>query len=454
MGFLQQYQQQGQPISVPYTGGTVIVDPNDPTRQQFIPDLQKGTTKLGDLEKSTLGTVNGRGQYQPAPVLPAAPIGPRSDAGPAIAPVGGPAGAPGAGPIVAAGAPQAPIAAPEAVPNTGGVQVASNDPTAGIAEAAARPNPLAKLAQFAQATPPGATPEQLKLQGFTPADVADYTAKKAYDNAQVLAQEKGKADIGVTADAEKESNKAYSKKYDEMQSGAQAAAEQQNNIRTARAMLADKNFYAGLGNGVVENWKRLKSALNIDPDAAAPMEVFKKTTAQSIMTGLKQAFGGLGQIRVAEIRLQEVANASTSNSPTAIKALLEISDRNAAKAQDIGEMSAAYKTGEQVMDPHNPDKVLIPANLGPDGKPKERVGLDAKFDRIMHTYNKEHPTFTDDEYKTFVKDLNSHEGEAPVAPAAGNFRAPPPGAIDILKKDPSSRAAFEKRFGPADKYLK
>jgi hypothetical protein len=41
-GYQQQYQQQNQPIEVPYPGGHVIIDPLNPTRQQFIPDLAEG----------------------------------------------------------------------------------------------------------------------------------------------------------------------------------------------------------------------------------------------------------------------------------------------------------------------------------------------------------------------------------------------------------------------------
>ena len=50
----------------------------------------------------------------------------------------------------------------------------------------------------------------------------------------------------------------------------------------------------------------------------------------------------------------------------------------------------------------------------------------------------------------------SFNGPAPKAaePPASTFRAPPPEAIEILRKNPTTRAQFEKRFGPADKYLK
>jgi len=453
LGLMQQYQQQDQPITMPYPGGNVIIDPRDPRRQQFIPDLQKGTKKLGDMEVPSYNIVGPGGaggpgmQLKPIEQAPAA-VGPRSEGTPPAAPTGGPAGAPPIVPVVAQNAPAAPTPAPEAVPNTGGVQVASNDPTSGVAAAAAgaggggapakAPSPFESgapalaaapaatgpLAGFAQAKPPGVTDEQLKLNNFAPGDVQDYTNKKAFEQQKTLELEKGKADIGVNADAQKEANKHSAKNYDDLQISANAAAEQRNNVAMARKQIEDPNFYAGMGNGLVENWKRFKSAAGIDPDAARPMEVFRKTTAQSIMSNLKTAFGGLGQIRVAEIRLQEQANASTSNTPSAIKALLEITDRNAAKAQQIGEMAATYKNGEAIMDPKDPSKVLLKANVGPDGEPMERVGLDSHWDKFLHQYTKDHPTFSKDEFDTFTEDLKGRKGEKDVIePKSGEAKS-------------------------------
>lgn len=439
LGFLNQYQQQNQPIDVPYPGGVVRINPLDPRQQQFIPDLQKGVKKIGEIEVPNFSTVapnpNGPGLTNtPATTMPSVTVGPRSEAmPPVVAPTGAPA-APAAvpGPAVAE-TPSAPPAAP--------VQVASNDPTAGLAAAAAgaagnapaavppaavpavaaaatQTNPLAKMA--AGPAPPGIAQEDWDM----------YTGKKSYDKNVDLQQEAAKAKIGVDAEASKDANKLNSKRYEDMMANVSAAADQRNNISTARALTNDPNFYAGLGNGVVENWKRLKSALGVDPDAAAPMEVFKKTTAQSIMAGLKSAFGGLGQIRVAEIRLQELANASTSNTPTAIKALLEITDRNAQKTQQIGEMASAYKAGDAVVDPTDPSKILMPANkLGPDGEPIERNGLDAHWDRLVHQYQKDHPTFSKEEYDNFANVLKGKPGEVEMP---GKADATPTGAAPAV----------------------
>lgn len=49
------YYQQRQPLEVAGTGGTWIVDPNNPRNARWRPDLQKGTLKAGDIETQTFG---------------------------------------------------------------------------------------------------------------------------------------------------------------------------------------------------------------------------------------------------------------------------------------------------------------------------------------------------------------------------------------------------------------
>lgn len=478
MGIRNEYMQQNQPIEVPYPGGKVLINPRDPTQQQFVPEVKWGKSKIGDLETDSAYTYDGKGSINQAPIVTTPKtVGPRSEVAPApaAAPAVAPPVAPALGSAVAETAPVAPVAAPEAVPNTGGVQVASLDPTAGFAEAAAKTageppvadNPLAK---WAQATPPG-TPavaadpilEKLKLNNFPQAMIDDYVAKKAFEDANTLKMKKSESDIGIDAEMQKKNNDASLKKYEDTIKAFGPATSQRENIAQARAASQDPNFYAGTGDALVQAVKKVKVAMGLDPDASAPMEVFQKTTAQSIMSGLKTAFEGLGQIRVAEIQLQQVANASTNNSPKAIAALLEITDRNAAKIQDISGMLAAYKAGDAVTDPKHPDKVLIPANkLGPDGQPMERAGHDARFERVLQTWQKANPSFTPEEIQNFTRTLKDKSGESqlpkdqakmPVAPAGG-WPKPPEGAIKELNANPATRAQFEAIFGPADAFLK
>lgn len=445
MQLRQEYMQRNQPIEVPVTGGRVLINPLNPMQQQFIPEAKWGKNKIGDMETDVQYTGDGRGNVIQSPTIVPGAAGPRSEAvpgavAPAAAPQGGPAAPASPGAAVASAAPAAPVAAPvaapEAVPNTGGVQVASLDPSAGVAQAAeatpAADNPLAK---WAQATPPGAPAlaaadpilEKLKLNNFPQKLIDDYVAKKEFDDAHTLKLKKGESDIGVDAEMQKKNNDASLKRYEDTIKAVAPATAQRENLSQAKIASQDPKFYAGTGSELVEAWKKVKDAMGIEPGAAAPMEIFKKTTAQSIMSGLKTAFEGLGQIRVAEILLQQTANASTANTPTAIKALLEITDRNAAKIQDIGGMLAAYKAGDAVVDPKNPDKVLIPANrLGPDGVPLERAGFDARFERTLQAWQKANPTFTPEEVKAFMADLKAKPGEASLPDAVAPAGAPAP----------------------------
>lgn len=418
MQLLQQYNTQDQSISMPYPGGKVIIDPRNPTKQQFIPDLHWGKNKIGDVETDSASTLDSRGNLRQAPILPPS-VGPRSEvvpaptAAPAVAPQGGPGAIAPVAPVAAENVPVAPVGAPKPV------QVASLDPTAGVGGttpvSGAAPVPVPPLSKWAQATPPVAPDpilEKLKLHNFPQALIDDYVAKKGFDDARTLALKKGESDIGVSAEASKENNKLALERYKSYVDTIAPATAQRENLSMAKVAANDPRFYGGVGNDLVEGWKKIKDALGIEPGAAAPMEIFRKTTAQSIMSGLKTAFGGLGQIRVAEIQLQQTANASTANTVPAVRALLEITDRNAKKLQDVGGMATAYKAGEAVMDPNNPDKVLVPANKrGPDGQPMERTGIDPAFERVIDKWRRDNPTFSPAEEKQLMDDLKKKPGD-------------------------------------------
>jgi hypothetical protein len=432
MQLLQQYNMQDQSISMPYPGGKVIIDPRNPSKQQFIPDLHWGKNKIGDMETDSASTIDSRGNLKQAPILPPT-TGPRSEvvpaptAAPAVAPQGGPGGAVPASPVVAQNASAAPAGAPSPV------QVASLDPTAGVAKAAgvdgvipaaipaeAAAAAATPLSKWAQATPPTGPHyvrliqiqfEKLRLHNFPPSFIDDYVAKKGFDDARTLALKKGESDIGVSAKATEENNKLALDRYKSYVDTVAPAGAQRENVSLAKRAADDPRFYGGVGNEFVEAWKKVKDALGIEPGAAAPMEIFGKTTAQSIMSGLKTAFGGLGQIRVAEIELQKTANASKANTIPAIRALLEITDRNAKKLQDVGGMVMAYKSGAAVMDPNNPDKVLVPAKLGSDGQPIERAGVDPAFERVVDKWRRDNPTFSPAEEKQLMLDLKKKPGD-------------------------------------------
>lgn len=56
------YTQQFQPIQMPVTGGTVLINPANPAQQKFIPTLEKGSVKAGGIEMPAFSTVDPYGK--------------------------------------------------------------------------------------------------------------------------------------------------------------------------------------------------------------------------------------------------------------------------------------------------------------------------------------------------------------------------------------------------------
>ncbi len=132
---------------------------------------------------------------------------------------------------------------------------------------------------------------------------------------------------------------------------------------------------------------------------------------------------------------------------------------------NLAQIAQQYATGDEVNDPIT-GKVMLKANVGPDGEIAPRRGIDAGYDKLSRQFMKEHPSFSPDEIKHYEtifdtgKDPNNtDESQQPNEAGKGGqpaqqFQTPPQGAIDYLKAHPESRSGFEGHFGPADKYLK
>jgi len=419
---LQQYYQQNQPIVVPYAGGKVVIDPLNPTRQQFIPDLQTGIKKLpGGLEKPAPYTVSpvpgGPGiNVNPGAVAPAP--GPRSEAAPPVAPAINPvaqnADAPPATPVVppqlAAGA-----APPSAVP-AAPVRVASLDPAAGVGAAAppAQAAPQAPANSVMAQTNPLAQAIRTKppSSDYSQEDWDSITGYQDLERQNALDKEAGVKGVDNAM-----------KKYDTLSSQATTARKLMPNLNIADALMKDPNFYSGLGSNEVLAWNRLKAAFPsiFGKDAAyaaAPNEAFGKVIAGSILDNMKTALGGLGQVRVAEIRLLEQATASAANTPAANRALIEISRRGLTQLDRIDQMGQAYQAGDEVVNPVT-GEVLLKANLNRNGEVEPRRGLDAGFDKLARKFVNENPTTTPEEAENYKKVLfdagTPQSGKAPPA---------------------------------------
>lgn len=148
--------------------------------------------------------------------------------------------------------------------------------------------------------------------------------------------------------------------------------------------MKDPNFFSGVGEKYNLLYKRLKSAVGIDPEAAVPQEYLRKATAANVLSSLG-ALKGLGQIRVAEINMAREAAASPENSVPANQLLVEISKRTHQRNADIAEMAQGYKEKNGVLDPG--------------------------FDKQVTAYYKKNPLFTDAEVKDWHKIIG--ENKAP-----------------------------------------
>lgn len=450
------YMSQFQPVQMKVTGGTVLINRMNPTQQKFIPDVEKATVKYpGGYEAPApyvMGPMGGSVTRLPvtmpggAPV--AAPGGAPGGAPPApagggplpFAPTGGPAGgppvgAPAAGPAApAGGAPMPPIPAPgpqgALTPPPGmppaGPQVASLDPTAGVAAAApkAMPAPLpaataaAANAPLAAAPPAPAPGPRIAGLDAPPPGVppADWDAIHAF-NRMAVEQERNKE--GATKQAD-----LYAKRYEDQNNSAlKVENETIPQLQLAQSILRDPNNYTGIGADAVLNWERVKAAwgkLTGDKSqefAAAPQELFRKIAASNVLGNLRAATQGTGQIRLAEIHLLQQATMDPHNTVAANLALTEIAMRGAQRLSMFNDMAHDYMSGNAVVDPLDPKHIIAPANTDRNGQQVGRYGLDPGYDKMLASWIKQHPAFTPEETKNYEQTF-THDKQVKV-PEAG-----------------------------------
>lgn len=167
-------------------------------------------------------------------------------------------------------------------------------------------------------------------------------------------------------------------------------------LEMLQQQMNDPNFFSGSGEKYNLLYKRLKSAVGIDPDAAVPQEFLRKATAANVLSSLG-ALKGLGQIRVAEINMAKEAAASPDNSIPANKLLVEISKRTHERNAQIAEMAQNYKEQNGI--------------------------LDAGFDKQVTAYYKKNPLFTDAEVKDWHRVIGEQK-QTKQASSVQQFNSP------------------------------
>lgn len=468
----QIYMQQNQPVTVPVPGGSVVVSPYDPRVQRANPEVRWSTKKLpGGLEKESPSTVRAgpNGEIIQTPATQVAPVGPRSEAdspvAPAAAPQGGPAATPApvqaaaqAVPLPTPRPPEAPVAsALAAAPN---VQVASLDPTAGIAKAAEPPltpreqemMALVKPAAPTAPATPAATPPAVQTAeaGFVPPTNPLAQAIRTKPPSSDYTDEEWKSITGyqdlerqnaIDKEAGLKGVDASMKKYDTLSTQASNARKLLPNIDIAQSLMNDPNFDSGITANISLAYNKVRAAFPslFGKDAqyaAAPNEVFNKVVAGSILDNMRTALAGLGQVRIAEIDLLKQASASQNNTPAANRALLELSRRSLTQLDRIDQMAQAYQSGDEVVNPVT-GVVMMKANMKANGEVEPRRGLDVGFDKLARKFVNENPTTTPEEAVKY-KELFS-AGKAGAEPSA----APKPGAALPVEIPPEAIGALK-----------
>lgn len=201
------------------------------------------------------------------------------------------------------------------------------------------------------------------------------------------------ADLESRKTAATEEAKIGAKKYETLIENGITAQREIPQLELMQTQMNDPNFFSGAGEKYNLLYKRLKSAVGIDPEAPVPQEMLRKVTSANILGSLG-SLKGLGQIRVAEINLAKDAAASPPNSIPANKFLIETSKRTHQRNADIAEMAQDYK---------------------------EKNGtLDAGFDKMVTAYGKAHPLFSNAEIKDWHKIIG--EAKQPASGQTGNIQ--------------------------------
>jgi hypothetical protein len=467
------FMQQYQPIQAPVTGGVVLINPQNPMQQKFIPTLEKGQTTrtVGPLTRTgpsayTVNPFGGGAQqlygpdapvHNPAQAYPPSPtVAPPPPASPAANVLPGVGGSPlsptPAIPPQPMVKPQSAVEAPVKTASLGNpMGVLSDAPPPGATAAINAPVPSIQNVTPALANqPPGGVQvaqagpyNKLPLPPGGLIQPEEWEALGGLNklDAQKKQMESSASELGTT----------FAKRYDTGQQDAARARELQPQVTALKNLLntPGNGAYTGFGADKVLDFQRAKAAFGQwigDKDmqgAASANELIKKLVSGSILSQLKPLTQGTGQIRNKEIELIERYNANPNNTLESNRALAEILDRTLKRTDMWADLQNQYAAGHAVIDPVT-GKELLPEQDVPRG------GLDFGWDRLAKKINDAHPAFSEEETKKFNK-LASEE-----APAEANPGKPQPTLDDIkyLKANPKQKPYFEKQFGPSDKWLK
>ena len=336
-------------------GPTDPININDPqVRNVLVPAVQQ-------LKRMGIGQAVPQGQPTPAPQ----PVNPQQD--------------------------QGTFGAPPATPTRGAVPTGQN------------PEIQRQIAQYTALASNPALPKSVQEAAMTRLKaLQDQGAPtgpiKEYDLAVRQGYKGTFQDFNAENEAKKtaaiEDAKVNIKKYESLVEAGTHAQQEIPQLQMLQTQMNDPNFFSGAGEKYNLLYKRLKSAVGIDPDAPVPQELLRKVTASNVLSSLG-ALKGMGQIRNAEIKMAQTASAAPDNSIPANKLLVEIALRTHQRNADIADMAQSYK--------------------------ENNGQLDAGFDKQVTQYGRRHPLFSDAE----IKDFHNVIGQAKAAPSSNStFNSP------------------------------
>lgn len=179
----------------------------------------------------------------------------------------------------------------------------------------------------------------------------EYAKKNNGYEGSLLDYTKSKAEAGSTKvinnlGAENKQDEAVQKDFGEIQieqrKAAGTAASSLANIRAAKQIMQDPNFYSGtFGSLATEGKKALASIGLAAPDSARANEGFTKLSAQQILDKAGGSFGGAFSNGDRDAIKQTAAN--IDNTPAGNALILDMAERVALRAQENHRMMIAYK---------------------------------------------------------------------------------------------------------------
>lgn len=334
------------------------IDPKAPLNLQDPQVRNVLTPAIAQIKRMRLGEVQPPqpGDSQPVPATPQpqpAPVAPQAQPAPVT------------DRVTTSAPPAVPSQVDKGIAFYAGIMSNPNSPKQNVELAKTR---LEALQKSAELTPLQKEYSQAVLQGFkgTMQDFAADTETRK---------------TGATEEA-----KLGAAKYQSLVESGTKAQMEIPQLDLLQEQMKDPNFFSGIGEKYNLAYKRLKSAVGLDPEAAVPQEYLRKATAANVLSSLG-ALKGLGQIRVAEINMAREAAASPENSVPANRLLVEISKRTHQRNADIAEMAQNYKEKNGTLDPG--------------------------FDKQVTAYYKKNPLFSDAE----IKDWHKIIGETKATPA-------------------------------------